>query len=246
MTSQTRQENLSLPYTFDLYTYFRSSCSARLRIALHYKGIAFNSIPVNLLKGEQTSDAHRAVNPGLKVPVLVVHDHTHQQEERYTITQSLAALEFLEEITASTIKPEKSLLPSNPKDRATARSLAQLIASDLQPITNLHIQIRVRDQLHGDSKAWSHDLTVAGLTAYETLVVKTAGKFSVGDQLTVADVCLLPAVWNAYRCDIDVQSTFPVIWGITERMEKEVEAVKLGHWRGQEDTPEEFREGFSK
>ena len=243
MTSQPTQPTAAssssspVPYTFDLYTYYRSSCSARVRIALHHKGIPFTSIPIHLLKSEQTSNDFRELNPNLKVPVLVVHPDGG--DNVYTITQSLAALEFLEEITAD--DPEKSLLPKDPKDRATARSLAQLIAADLQPVTNLHIQIRVRDQLHGDSAIWARELTIAGLTAYETLVAVSAGKFSVGDQLTIADLCLLPAVWNAYRCEIDVKSKFPIIWGITERMERDVEAVKLGHWMSQPDTPEEFK-----
>lgn len=90
-----------------------------------------------------------------------------------------------------------------------------------------------------DRAAWSKDLIIEGFRAYEAIVEKTAGKFSVGDSITLADVCLVPAVWGAERVGVDM-GEFPIIKRVAERLEGE-ECVKRGHWRTQEDTPEEFR-----
>lgn len=90
-----------------------------------------------------------------------------------------------------------------------------------------------------DRGAWSKDLIIEGLRAYEAIVVESAGKFSVGDSITMADVCLVPAVWGAERVGVDM-GEFPTIRGVAERLEEE-ECVRRGHWRTQEDTPGEFK-----
>ncbi|KAL1861202.1 hypothetical protein Plec18170_001717 [Paecilomyces lecythidis] len=219
--------------TYDLHTYFRSSCSGRLRIALNLKSIPYNSIPVNLLKGQQSSESHRALNPLGLVPVLVAHNK--DQSSSFAIPQSISALEYLEET-----HPTPALLPptSNPQERATMRTLVNIIACDVQPVTNLRIQQRVR-ALGGDGAAWSKELVEAGFGAYEAIAAKSAGKFSVGDQITLADVCLVPACWAAERVNVDI-SNYPTIKRVLDAMEKE-EAVQKAHWRKQGDTPEEFR-----
>lgn len=218
--------------TVTLYTYFRSSCSARLRIALHLKDIPFNPVFVNLLRDEQSTPTHREINPSGTVPALIIQ---RDSAAPVTITQSLAALEYLEEAF-----PNKgpSLLPSDPEARALVRSLASIIACDIQPVTNLKILKRVAP-FGADRTAWSKDLIEDGLRAYETLVARSAGKFSVGDQISVADICLVPAAWGAERVGVDL-AMFPVTNGIVQRLEQE-EAVRKGHWRTQPDTPEEFR-----
>ncbi|KAJ5773156.1 hypothetical protein N7457_008052 [Penicillium paradoxum] len=216
-----------------LYTYFRSSCSARLRIALHLKEIPFKSVHVNLLKGEQSTPAHLAINPSGTVPALVIQ----RESKSVTITQSLAALEYLAEAF-----PEKgpALLPpaSDPETRAIVRTLSDIISCDIQPVTNLRILKRV-GPLGVDRAVWSKDLMEDGFRAYEALVKGTAGKFSVGDSITIADICLIPAAWGAQRFDVDLEQ-FPVTNAIVKNLELE-EAVKKGHWRAQDDTPEEFR-----
>jgi Glutathione S-transferase len=108
----------------------------------------------------------------------------------------------------------------------------------MQPVTNLRIQQRVR-ALRGDGAAWSKELAEAGFEAYETIASKNAGVFSVGDQITMADVCLVPACWAAERVGVDVER-YPTIKRVVERMEGE-DAVKKAHWRRQQDTPEEFK-----
>ncbi|KAJ5168666.1 Maleylacetoacetate isomerase [Penicillium canariense] len=215
-----------------LYTYFRSSCAARLRIALYLKDIPFNPIVVNLLRDEQSSPAHRAINPSGTVPALVIQRDTGAP---VTITQSLAALEYLDEAF-----PNKGprLLPSDPETRALVRTLANIIGCDIQPVTNLRILKRVAS-LGMDRAAWSKDLIEDGLHAYETIVAGSAGQFSVGDQITLADICLIPAVWGAERVGVDM-TAFPVTNGIVQNMERE-EAVQKGHWQTQPDTPDELR-----
>ncbi|KAB8071193.1 glutathione S-transferase [Aspergillus leporis] len=219
-----------------LYTYFRSSSAARLRIALNLKALPYISIPVNLLKGEQSSPTNCALNPSGTVPTLVV-ERPVSQGATVTITQSLAALEYLEEIT-----PEQShaLLPpvSDPEARAVVRTLSEIIACDVQPVTNLKILKRVAP-LGFDREAWSKELIEDGFRAYETIISRTAGVFSVGDGITMADVCLLPAVWGAQRSGVNLRE-FPTIRRVAERLEEE-DAVKKAHWTTQSDTPEEFR-----
>ncbi|KAI9926827.1 hypothetical protein ASPWEDRAFT_716427 [Aspergillus wentii DTO 134E9] len=222
-----------------LYTYFRSSCSARLRIALALKSIPYTPIPINLLKDEQLSPSHRAINPSATVPALIVqHDyHNNPSQPPVVITQSLAALEYLDEISPASAP---SLLPpvSDPEGRALVRTLASIIACDVQPVTNLRILKRVAP-LGIDRAEWSRDLIEDGFRAYEAIVARSAGTFSVGDSITLADVCLVPAAWGAERVGVDMKA-FPTILRIWERLEME-ECVKAGHWRTQVDTPEEFR-----
>ncbi|KAE8354514.1 glutathione S-transferase [Aspergillus coremiiformis] len=228
------------PPKITLYTYFRSSSAARLRIALGLKSLPYTSIPVNLLQGEQLSPTNRARNPSGTVPTLVV-EHPISQAAPVTIVQSLAALEYLEEITPNS---SHALLPprSDPESRAVVRTLAEIIACDVQPVTNLKILKRVTP-LGFDRETWSKELIEDGFRAYETIVARTAGTFSVGDRITMADVCLLPAVWGAQRSGVELRE-FPTIWRIAERLEME-DVVKKAHWRTQVDTPEEFRVGSS-
>ena len=220
-----------------LYTYFRSSCSARLRIALNLKNIPYTPIAINLLKGEQRTAANTSLNPSATVPTLIAEYNTTPAPKTVTITQSLPALEYLEEITPSTA-PSLLPPPSNPELRAVVRTLANIIACDVQPVTNLRILKRV-EPYGVDRNVWSKELIEDGLRAYEAIASSVAGKFSVGDVVTLADVCLLPAVWNAQRAGVDL-APFPVIQRVAANLE-EVDAVKRGHWRTQPDTPEEFR-----
>ncbi|EAW11336.1 maleylacetoacetate isomerase MaiA [Aspergillus clavatus NRRL 1] len=217
-----------------LHTYFRSSCSARLRIALNLKSIPYTSIAVNLLNGEQLTPENRTLNPSATVPTLII---THPTKAPTTITQSLAALEYLEE---TTLGSSHALLPpaSDPEARALVRTLTDILSCDIQPVTNLKILKRVAP-FGVDRAAWSKELIEDGFRAYEAIAARTAGVFSVGDSITMADVCLVPAVWGAERAGVKVQE-FPTIWRVAQRLELE-DAVKRAHWRTQPDTPEEFR-----
>lgn len=222
--------------TVTLYTYFRSSCSARLRIALHLKNIPFTPIFINLLHDEQSTPAHLTINPSATVPTLIIsHTSSPSTPKTVTITQSLAALEYLDEAFPNT---GPALLPSDPETRALVRTLSQIIACDVQPVTNLRILKRVAP-LGADRAVWSRGLIEDGLRAYEAVVQGSAGRFSVGDEITMADVCLVPAAWGAERVGVDL-SAFPTVERIVRNLEME-EAVKKGHWQTQPDTPEDLR-----
>ncbi|TQS31326.1 hypothetical protein Golomagni_08397, partial [Golovinomyces magnicellulatus] len=184
---------------YKLYSYFRSSCSARLRIILNYKGIPYTLVPVNLLSGDHLSEAHRALNPSASVPLFITPDGVK-------IGQSLAALEYLEEK-----HPSPATLPASNDlvQRAIVRTLVNIINADTQPPTNMKIMKRVK-ALGGSAEDWNRDLMAEGLRAYEAVAKDHAGKYSVGDSVTMADACLLPAWWNAERYKVDL-TQFPVL-----------------------------------
>ncbi|RAK72023.1 maleylacetoacetate isomerase MaiA [Aspergillus fijiensis CBS 313.89] len=226
-----------------LYTYFRSSCSARLRIALYLKSLPYTPVYLNLLDGAQRSPDNLARNPSGTVPTLLIapspgsapaDDHI---QDTIKITQSLAALEYLDEAFPDTYP----LLPRDPAKRALARTLAQIIACDVQPVTNLKVLKRVAP-LGVDRAEWSRGVIVDGLRAYETIIKEegVGGAYSVGDEVTVADVCLVPAVWGAERVGVDVAGAFPVVAGVVERLEG-LDAVRWAHWARQGDTPADLR-----
>ncbi|KAJ0426322.1 maleylacetoacetate isomerase maia [Aspergillus carlsbadensis] len=223
-----------------LYTYFRSSCSARLRIALALKSLPYTSIHINLLKSDQTGPENKAVNPSATVPTLILEfpdTEPGSAPKIITITQSLAALEYLEETFPA---QGAFLLPpnSNPGARAIVRTLSSIISCDVQPVTNLRILKRVA-AFGVDRVAWSKDLIEDGFAAYEEIAKGSAGIFSVGDTISMADVCLIPAVWGAERVGVDL-AKFPTIKRVAEALEREA-AVREGHWTKQADTPDEFR-----
>lgn len=225
-----------IPDTLELYTYYRSSCSARLRIALHHKKIQFTPHYINLIKGGQKDAEYVKVNPSANVPTLIF---TSQAGESTKITQSIAALEYLEEAYPD-VAP---LLPKDVKSRATVRTLVGVIASDVQPVTNLKILQKV-DGLGGDKAAYAREMMQKGLGAYEAILeaeekAGRSGKYSVGDEVTLADVCLAPAYWGAMRFVVDF-SQIPRVEKVFIAI-SELEAFQKGHWNNQPDTPEELR-----
>lgn len=219
--------------TYTIYSYFRSSCSARLRIVLNLKGIEYDMKAINLLKGDHLSDEHKARNPTATVPLLV---RTTGSGNVFKVGQSVAAIEYLEE----THPDSYHILPpmSNPEARAITRALAGIIACDLQPVTNMKIMKRVRG-LGASAEQWNKEIMTEVLEAYEAVVKDWAGQYSVGDDITLADVCLLPAVWNAERYGVDL-AAYPTILKISQNL-SEHPAVRKAHWQNQPDTPEELR-----
>jgi maleylacetoacetate isomerase len=221
-----------------LHTFYRSSCCARLRIALNHKQIPFSCVYVDLNRDEHHSESHKKLNPSQSVPVLIVsskEDRDH--ESSFSVGQSVAALEYLEEAYPET--PTLFPAPSgDPVARAAIRSLVQIIVSDIQPVTSTRTLKRVKES-GADANAWARAFTNVGFAAYESAVSKTAGKYSYGDEISIADCCLVPAVWGAQRFDIDMKP-FPKLGEIYARLMEEP-AVQKAHWRNQEDTPEEFR-----
>ena len=207
-----------------LYSYWRSSASWRVRIALYYKELAFTYVPVNLIQdgGEQLGDAYRAVNPMAQVPTLEL-----PTGER--LSQSLAVIEYLEETV-----PLPALLPRDPFARAKARQLAEVINAGIQPLQNTGV-IRELMKLGVDPKPWCKQFIETGLRALEKSAQPTAGKFLVGDAVTVADVCLVPQLYNARRYDVDL-AQFPLIVRV-ESACMELPAFQRAHAEKQPDSP---------
>ncbi|MBL8913228.1 MAG: maleylacetoacetate isomerase [Archangium sp.] len=170
-----------------LFNYWRSSASYRVRLALHFKGLSFEYAPVNLVKGEQHQAEHIARNPWHSVPVLQLDDGT-------LIPQSVAIVEYLEEK-----HPTPALFPRDLVARARMRAMVETVNSGIQPLHNLQVLNYVKDELKGDTKAWSEKWIGQGLDALEAMAKTSSGKFMVGDAFTFADACLLPQLFGARR-----------------------------------------------
>jgi maleylpyruvate isomerase len=173
-----------------LYTYFRSSAAYRVRIALNLKGIAPDMIAVHLRKdgGMHRKPDYRALNPQMRVPALAL-------DSGEVLTQSLAIIDYLDEV-----HPQPPLVPRDPIARAKVRALAQAIACDIHPLNNLGPLLYLKNQLGQDQAkidAWYHHWVQDGFDALETMV--RPGPYAFGAEVTLADVCLVPQVYNARR-----------------------------------------------
>jgi maleylacetoacetate isomerase len=178
-----------------LYTYFRSSASFRVRIALNLKGIAYEPSFVHLPKGEHRASAYSKVNPQALTPALELDDGE-------PLAQSLAIIEYLDEV-----HPATPLLPRDAKARARVRSLSLLIACEIHPLNNLRtLQYlkRALGQTEDQVNAWYRHWVADGLAKFEADVARVAGTFCYGDSPGMADCCLVPQIFNAkrYQCDL--------------------------------------------
>ena len=183
-----------------LYTYFRSSAAYRVRIGLALKGLAYDSVPVHLVRdgGGQFQPGFLAINPQGQLPALETDDGA-------ILTQSLAILEYLEET-----HPLPALLPADPLLRARVRALAQIVACDIHPINNQSVGKYLRAQLGADDAAvgtWMRHWMARGFTALEKMV-DSQGDYCLGSQPTLADICLVPQMYNARRFSLDL-APFP-------------------------------------
>jgi maleylpyruvate isomerase len=203
-----------------LYGYWRSSSSWRVRIALAHKGLEYEYLPVHLVKdgGEQHQEAFKRLNPMGQVPLLVVD----VDGVPHAIGQSMAILEYLEERY-----PASPLLPKGLVQRARARQLAEIVNSGIQPLQNLKVIQKLRDELGQDAKTWCAEAIVEGLAAYETLARPWAGTYSVGDEVSFADLCLVPQLYNARRFGVDLEP-YPTVLGI-EAACLNLEAFEASH-----------------
>lgn len=190
-----------------LYTFFRSSASYRVRIALNLKGLSYEQAPIHLRRGggEQLGAAYTAINPQALVPALEDHGKI--------LTQSLAIIEYLEEK-----HPAPALLPADPADRALVRSMAMIIACEVHPIQNLRVLNHIKNEYNQSDEQvsrWAQHWIDLGLSALEPMIAAQPrrGKFCYGDTPTVADICLVPQLGNArrYGCDL---SKYPAILAI--------------------------------
>lgn len=184
--------------TLTLYSYWRSSSTWRVRLALALKSIPYEQHAVHLIKegGAQHLDVHALRNPLHQIPTLEVREATGKVRH---ISQSLAIMEYLEEVY-----PSPSLLPGDAGQRALIRQLSEIINSGTQPLQNLAVIQHLRDELDVDAKAFCQRYILKGLQAYEATCASYAGAFSVGDEVTMADLCLIPQLYNARRFSVDL------------------------------------------
>ncbi len=193
-----------------LYGYWRSSASYRTRIALHLKELAFDYVPVHLVRGggEQKQADYKNLNPVGLVPTLVDGD--------FTINQSLAIIEYLD-----TLHPDVRLIPTNPQQAAIVRMLALDMAAELQPITNLRVLQYLTGTLKVTDEArltWIHHWVNTTFSAFEQRLQQYAGSCCVGDTVSLADICLVPQVYNAKRFKVDL-TPYPKLMAVYEHLE---------------------------
>jgi maleylacetoacetate isomerase len=175
-----------------LFDYFRSSASYRVRIALNLKRIDYESVPLNLLEGGQKGPAYRAVNPQGFVPALEIDGRV--------FVQSLAIIDYLD-----VTRPEPPLVPGDPADAAQVRALALAVACDIHPLNNLRVLKYLSGPLGQPPEArdsWYRHWVTEGLAALEAMAAARAGRFLFGDSPTLADICLVPQLFNARRFEV--------------------------------------------
>ena len=178
-----------------LHDYFRSSASYRVRIALNLKGVEYQQHAVSLVEGAQRSDDYRALNPQGFVPMLEI--------DGQRLTQSLSIIVYLDQRF-----PEPPLLPSDPAEAAHVRALALLVACDIHPFNNLRVLKYLKAELGQEQAAvdnWYRHWVAEGLAALEALAAPRAGRFLYGNSATLADICLVPQLFNARRFAVPLE-----------------------------------------
>jgi maleylpyruvate isomerase len=189
-----------------LFSYWRSSSAWRVRAGLALKGLPFETVPVDLLAGEQHGPAHRARNPTGQIPVLEADD----DGRAIRLVQSMAILEWLEERF-----PDPPLLPADLPGRARVRALAEHVNSGIQPLQNAVVLKRIAELVPGGARPWAAHWIATGLAALETAVRDGAGRYCHGDAPGLADCYLVPQLYNARRFGVEV-SPFPTLLRVEE------------------------------
>lgn len=183
-----------------LYDYWRSSASYRVRIALHLKGVEFERVPVDLAAGAHKDAAYRERNPQGFVPML-------EMDGQRTV-QSLAIIHYLD-----AVRPQPPLAPADAADRAHVIAMALIVACDIHPLNNLRVLKHLVGPMGQDEAAkneWIARWITEGLAALEAMAAPRAGRFLFGDGPTLADICLVPQLYNARRFEVPLES-FPLL-----------------------------------
>ena len=211
-----------------LHTYFRSSCSYRVRIALNLKGLTYESLPINLLKSEQLSEDYMRKNPSGLLPTF------RDEKTQISLTQSLAIIEYIDENYG-----EKNLfLPADSYEKALVRSMAYIIACDIQPIQNLKVLKHLMREIHieEDQKiAWIQHFITEGFFGLEAMLKKHSGEYCYKNKVSLVDICLIPQLYNARRFKTDL-SRFPNITKVEENLLK-LESFEKAKPENQIDCP---------
>lgn len=199
-----------------LYSFWRSSASYRVRIALNLKGVEYQSRPVNLLEDAQKSEDYRALNPQGFVPMIEI--------DGLKLTQSIAIITYLDQRF-----PVPPLLSQNIAEQAHVRALALTVACDIHPLNNLRV-LKYLSSLGIEQEqrdGWYRHWVAEGLTALEALAAPRAGTFLFGEAPTLADVCLVPQLYNARRYDVSLHA-YPTLVRADENATK-LEAFAAAH-----------------
>lgn len=196
--------SLSMSAKLALYSYWRSSCSWRVRAVLDHKKLPYEYIAVNLTTGEQHSEEFKHKNPLGYVPTLQIESQDGHTEHLF---ESLAIIDYLEQRY-----PEHSVYPADLTERAKVATVVNVIVSGIQPIQNLAVMKKVEEFSGSKEKSvqWSAYWIGKKFAELERFVSQTSGKYTVGDQLTLADMCLAPQVYNAIRFKVDM-ATYPTL-----------------------------------
>ncbi|KAH8251843.1 hypothetical protein KR038_009365 [Drosophila bunnanda] len=226
-----------------LYSYWRSSCSWRVRIAMNLKEIPYDIKPISLIKsgGEQHCNEYREVNPMEQVPALQIGElvnwtssyprhHMYSPLDGHTLIESVAIMHYLEET-----RPQRPLLPQDVHKRAKVREIVEIICSGIQPLQNLIVLIHVGEE---KKKEWAQHWITRGFRAVEKALSTSAGKYCVGDEISMADCCLVPQVFNARRFHVDLRP-YPIILRIDRELESNP-AFRAAHPSNQPDCPPEL------
>ncbi len=190
-----------------LFSYFRSSASYRVRIALGWKGLDYTYRAVNLIEdgGQHRKESYLQYNPMAELPTLWVE---RAGAPGFAVAQSTAILEYLEECY-----PHPALLPNAPEDRARVRQIMQIVNSSIQPIQNLKVMQQLQAQFgvtREQTLAWSKYWIERGFEGLERLLAQTAGAYAVGEHVTLADVLIVPQTYNAHRFGVNM-ADYPTI-----------------------------------
>jgi len=225
-----------------LYSYWRSSASWRVRIVLAHKKIAYEYVAVDLRPDQSAQHApeYGEVNAMRQVPVLEWTHGTDAARTMHRLTQSVAIVEYLEGI-----HPSPQLFPDDPLKRARVHELVEVVSSGIQPHQNTGTLAAIR-KLARDNAAvtWAHDANQRGMVALERLVSSHGGRFAIGDALTMADVFLVPQLYNAARHGVDL-SAFPRIVEVAARA-GEPPAFVAAHPARQPDAPPEVAQEHTR
>ncbi|KAH8351044.1 hypothetical protein KR084_000765 [Drosophila pseudotakahashii] len=229
-----------------LYSYWRSSCSWRVRIAMNLKEIPYDIKPISLIKsgGEQHCNEYREVNPMEQVPALQIGKFSWlplpsktilfflflPSPDGHTLIESVAIMHYLEET-----RPQRPLLPQDVHKRAKVREIVEIICSGIQPLQNLIVLIHVGEE---KKKEWAQHWITRGFRAVEKALSTSAGKYCVGDEISMADCCLVPQVFNARRFHVDLRP-YPIILRIDRELESNP-AFRAAHPSNQPDCPPEL------
>ena len=200
-----------------LYDYYRSSACYRVRIALNLKGVEYEARPINLLEGEQKSEAYRELNPQGLIPMLEIDGHR--------LTQSLAIINYLDLRFANS-----PLIPASAAERAHVVAMAMAIACDIHPLNNLRVLKYLKNELghsQEEADAWYAHWISEGLPALEAMAAPRAGKFLFGDAPTGADVLLVPQLFNARRFNVPIDD-YPTLLRAEENANR-MEAFAAAH-----------------